>query len=150
MNKSNFEEYYGKTQSFEMVELRREDGKDVVYMKVYTRDEKIVSCKVTFRKDIVDGVNKEVPFWKTYADTTYADENKKLDFYEKAKAYIKAQENFEKLYGEISTIEVISLRCEALDVVTMEITINSGETIHCEVSFNGDEPYDWSAYPINK
>ena len=146
---SNFKEYYGNTQSFEMVELRREDGKDVVYMKVYTRDEKIVSCKVTFRKDIVDGVRKEVASWTTYYYTTYQDEKKITDYFDKAKSYIESQNNFKEFHGEIKEINMVELICEEFietEAVLMKITVDNGKTINCKVTFSNNEPSDWLLY----
>ncbi len=146
---SNFKEYYGYSQSFELDELRREDDKDVVYMRVYTRDGKIVSCKVSFRQDVVNGVKKEVASWTTYYYTTYQDESKEADYYARAKAYIESQKNFKDFHGEISEIQLVDLICEEfteIDAVLMKITVDNGKTINCKVTFDNNEPSDWSLY----
>ena len=146
---SNFKEYYGYTQPFELDELKREDDKDVVYMKVYTRDGRIVSCKVTFRKDMVDGVRKEVASWTTYDYTIYQDKDKEADYYARAKAYIESQDNFKNFHGEIKSIRLVNLICEEFteaEAVLMKITVDSGKEINCKVTFNNNEPFDWLLY----
>ena len=146
---SNFKEYYGYTQSFELDELKREDDKDVVYMRVYTRDGKIVSCKVTFRQDVVNGVKKEVASWTTYDYTTYQDKDKEADYFAKAKSYIEHQKNFKEFHGEIKEIKLVKLICEEFteaEAVLMKITVDNGKEINCKVTFNNNEPVDWSLY----
>lgn len=146
---SNFNEYYGYVDGFELVDLVEEKGNDVVYMKVNTKSGKIVSCKVTFQKTTVDGAKKEIATWTTYYYTTYADETKISDYYARAKSYIESQNNFKEYHGEITDIQLVDLICEEFtetNAVLMKITTSKGKTLDCKVVFDSEGPNDWSLY----